>query len=226
LSPRSRSRGIYNSETIPQKTLLHRGYDSARLLQEQRRVPKEVDEAVVYGNKRDYPKIDIYSKSGKYLGTTTWAKNTKIAVEQYAKSKNVSANEIHAHYQDSKARSTVKKENSPQIKIINTTSRQWLGICLSVIILTGILYFIMKNYTNASNPFWDGLVSAGSIVATWMLAQKIIEQWLLWIVIDGISIGLFIYKNLNLTAILFFVYTILAIIGYFQWKKQLEQQIN
>lgn len=117
-----------------------------------------------------------------------------------------------------------KNENSKQIKIILANKNQWIGISLSIILLTGLLYFLMKHYTNASNPFCDGFVSAGSIVATWMLAQKMIEQWLLWVFIDGISIGLFIYKNLYLTAILFFVYTILAIIGYLQWEKQLVQQ--
>jgi len=59
-----------------------------------------------------------------------------------------------------------------------------------------------------------------SIVATWMLARKIIEHWLLWIFIDTFSIFLFLYKGLHLTAILFGIYTIMAIVGYKEWKKE------
>ncbi len=131
---------------------------------------------------------------------------------------------IYGWYHWLKGKSTNK--DSGQIVIIKAEIKQWFGISLSIIVLTAVLYYVMKNYTNASNPFCDGLVSAGSIVATWMLAQKMIEQWLLWIIIDGISIGLFIYKNLYLTAVLFSIYTILAVIGYIQWKKQFKLQIN
>jgi nicotinamide mononucleotide transporter len=71
-------------------------------------------------------------------------------------------------------------------------------------------------------PYWDAFTTASSIVATWMLARKILEQWLVWIVVDAVSMGLYIYKGLFLTAGLFFVYTILAVIGYFEWKKDIK----
>lgn len=115
-------------------------------------------------------------------------------------------------------------QNSNQIKIITVTKRQWVGIILSTFILTCILYFPMKKFTNASNPLWDGFVSAGSIVATWMLSQKMIEQWIMWIIIDVMSMVLFIYKNLYLTVILFLIYSILAIIGFIKWKQVLAIQ--
>jgi nicotinamide mononucleotide transporter len=55
-----------------------------------------------------------------------------------------------------------------------------------------------------------------------MLARKLIENWLVWIVADGIATGLFIYKGLYPTSILFFIYTVMAVVGYLQWKKQLN----
>lgn len=71
-------------------------------------------------------------------------------------------------------------------------------------------------------PLWDALTTAASIVATWMLARKILEHWLVWIVVDAISMGLYIYKGLLLTAGLFLIYTLLAIVGFYQWKKDFK----
>lgn len=70
--------------------------------------------------------------------------------------------------------------------------------------------------------YWDAFTTAASIIATWMLARKIIEQWLVWIVVDLVSMGLYIYKGLYLTSGLFFVYTVLAFVGYREWKKELK----
>jgi nicotinamide mononucleotide transporter len=117
-----------------------------------------------------------------------------------------------------------KSNKSKQIKIITLNYFQWFMIFVSMALLTFCLYFPLKYFTNASNPLCDGFVSAGSIVATWMLAKKMLEQWLIWIVIDGTSIALFIYKNLYLTALLFIVYTILALIGYIKWRRDWQVQ--
>jgi len=77
------------------------------------------------------------------------------------------------------------------------------------------------HYTDTQVPYWDGLTTALSIVATWMLARKKIEHWLVWVVVDAISMGLFIFKELYPTTLLFLVYTVLAVYGYAEWKKEL-----
>ena len=74
--------------------------------------------------------------------------------------------------------------------------------------------------------YWDAFTTAASIVATWMLARKILEQWLVWVVVDAISMGLYIYKGLYLTSGLFLVYTSLAVVGYLQWKKNGKEMMN
>ena len=70
----------------------------------------------------------------------------------------------------------------------------------------------------------DSLTTALSIVATWMLARKYLEHWLIWIFVDSFSSGLYIYKNLWPTVILFLVYTIMAALGYLEWNKDLKKQ--
>ena len=59
-----------------------------------------------------------------------------------------------------------------------------------------------------------------------MLARKIIEHWIIWIIVDSVSLGLYIYKELYPTVILFAVYTILALLGYIEWKKELKEKLS
>jgi nicotinamide mononucleotide transporter len=101
-----------------------------------------------------------------------------------------------------------------------------MGIVLSAITLALLLLivFILKNYTDSDVPWGDGFTTAASVVATWMLARKILEHWLVWIVVDGVAAGLYIYKGLYPTALLYLVYSIIAVTGYIQWKKSMEEE--
>jgi nicotinamide mononucleotide transporter len=69
----------------------------------------------------------------------------------------------------------------------------------------------------------DASIASLSIIATWMLARKKIEHWLIWIFVDLISAGLYFYRGLYPTVLLFMVYSIMAGIGYFKWKKETQQ---
>jgi nicotinamide mononucleotide transporter len=96
-----------------------------------------------------------------------------------------------------------------------------LGIILSTIsiLLVFLMWVVLKNYTDSPVPFADSLATSLSIVATWMLARKILEHWLVWIFVDAFSIGLFWYKGLFPTVVLFIVYTIMAVAGFIEWRK-------
>jgi nicotinamide mononucleotide transporter len=97
-----------------------------------------------------------------------------------------------------------------------------LGFSLSIVslFLFLLIWFILKNYTDSPVPMADAFATALSIVATWMLARKILEHWLVWIFVDAFSIGLFWYKDLLPTVILFVVYTVMAFVGYREWKRE------
>ena len=104
----------------------------------------------------------------------------------------------------------------------NTSKKQW-GILSIIALVVGLLLFwILTKFTDSEIPAWDALTTAVSIVATWMLAKKLIEHWLLWIVIDLISMALYIYKGLFPTSVLFAVYTIMAVVGFRTWRKNLK----
>lgn len=89
-----------------------------------------------------------------------------------------------------------------------------------VVTLIGIAY-ILINFTDSNVPWLDSFTTALSIVGMWMLARKYVEQWWTWIAVDAVSTGLYIYKGLDFTAALYGLYTIIAIFGYFKWKKMM-----
>ena len=87
-----------------------------------------------------------------------------------------------------------------------------------------ILGFIFDNFTNQAYPYADAFTGVFSLAATFMVTKKVLENWIYWILIDTICIFLFAARDLYLSAVLFFVYTLIAIFGLLHWKKQFKQQ--
>jgi len=93
-------------------------------------------------------------------------------------------------------------------------------IIIMLAIISLIFGYIMANYTSADFAYTDSFTTVFAIYSTYMLAQKVLENWLYWIVIDAISIYIYIHKGFYLTAVLFMIYTVMALIAYFEWKKE------
>lgn len=91
------------------------------------------------------------------------------------------------------------------------------------VVLILIIYYILSRYTNSDMPLTDAVLTTGGMIATWMLTQKYIEQWLVWIISDSIAMFVMISKGLYLSFFLFLVYTVLAILGYIKWRKDLQR---
>lgn len=88
------------------------------------------------------------------------------------------------------------------------------------------LSFILTNFTDSNVPYWDSLTTSIFIVGMWLMAMKKVENWILWIIGDIISIPLYFYKGLVLTSLQFTVFLGIAILGYYAWKKKyLEDKI-
>lgn len=115
-----------------------------------------------------------------------------------------------------------KKHDKSFVSVRVTPGKIWTKITVATIIIYVAILFVLIRYSDSEVPFLDSLTTTFSIIATWMLAKKYIENWLIWIFVDAVSTGLYMYKNLWPTVILFFVYTIMAITGYFEWKKNLR----
>lgn len=92
------------------------------------------------------------------------------------------------------------------------------------LVIIGVLSTIalgvfLSHYTNASLPYLDAILTIISLIAQWMIAKKMIENWLLWIVVNTIYIPLYVYKGLTFTSILYLLFLILAINGWYNWRK-------
>jgi len=116
-----------------------------------------------------------------------------------------------------------KKYNVSQKKIkIIAKKLNFKQIIFSIVISLFfwiIIYFILKKFTDSDVTIGDSFTTALSIVATFLLARKFIENWLFWIIVDFVSTILYISKELYPTALLFSVLTILAFVGFFKWRK-------
>ena len=97
---------------------------------------------------------------------------------------------------------------------------------IATVLIYIMLLAILLNFTDSTVPYMDSLTTALSVTATWMLAKKYIEHWYIWIFVDFFSAVLYIYKELWPTTILFLIYTIMAVVGYFEWKKDLTVEVE
>lgn len=120
--------------------------------------------------------------------------------------------------------------NSSDSKEMLKVSRLSLNLGLVLVLVSFLIFllmwYVLKNYTDSPVPFADSLATSLSIVATWMLARKILEHWLVWVFVDAFSIGLFLYKDLLPTVVLFVVYTFMAVVGYREWRKEYRRSLS
>ena len=115
-----------------------------------------------------------------------------------------------------KHNSSDKKEAS----IKHTPYRWVLPLVASYAVLHVALYYLLTELTDSQVPLFDSMSTALSIVAMWMLSRKLVEQWLVWLVVDAISVGLYLYKGIPITGCLYLVYCALAVVGYFRWLRE------
>lgn len=112
-------------------------------------------------------------------------------------------------------------EEKKEIKITAPSLKKntWL---ITLGITTWIPFaFMAHKYSTQAMPYLDAFITVFSIIATWMTAKKMIENWLYWIVIDTLGIFLFASRGFYLLALLNIVYTSMSVAGYFSWRKRL-----
>ena len=111
------------------------------------------------------------------------------------------------------------------VLVVRTWNKKNHLIALVLItLLTLTSGYILENYTDAVLPFLDALTTWGAIVATYMVAKKLIENWIYWFVIDFISVFLFMSRDLFLTGLLFIGYLVIIFFGYRSWNKILQDK--
>lgn len=90
----------------------------------------------------------------------------------------------------------------------------------------GLTYYVLITWTNSTVPVLDSFTNALSIVGLWTLARKYLEQWLFWMVVDLISCVLYVQKGIPFKALLYGLYVVIAVMGWFKWKKMMNNEQN
>ena len=122
---------------------------------------------------------------------------------------------------------TRKKNGADEFPISVMNRKDYL---ISTLIFTGTLLFIALVYQFFDKftdwtAYVDTLTTALFFVGMWLMAKRKIENWIIWIVADIISVPLYFYKGLTFSSMQFLLFTIIAILGYLEWKRLLQKQI-
>ena len=113
-------------------------------------------------------------------------------------------------------------EEPHALAVRSMTGRQHALVITAITILSLGSGYLLARHSSAAWPYVDSFTTWASVITTYLVTRKYLQNWLYWIVIDTVSVPLYIDRGLNLTALLFVIYTIVAIIGYFSWRDHLH----
>ncbi len=118
-----------------------------------------------------------------------------------------------------------EKANGEEMPISRISLRLFAILLVLAVVLTFCLWRVLLTVNeNSTYAFFDAVISTLSIIATWMLAKKYIEQWGAWFIADIISVGVFFSRGLYPTTLLYTAYVVMAVTGFILWRKQLKKQ--
>ena len=99
---------------------------------------------------------------------------------------------------------------------------RYIAGCTAVFLAIWLaLYLVLEYMTDSNVPAADAFTTALSITGAWMLARKYLEQWIVWILVDAVSSSLYVYKEIYFYAVLYGIYTIIAVLGYRKWRSMM-----
>lgn len=140
--------------------------------------------------------VYLYYVGANSYGWYVWRKNSKI------------------HSPDAQVDSLDNQD-----AITHIPMRTWLPVVMVSLTLWAALYAILSHIPTSAVPLGDSFTTALSVVAMWLLAKKYVEQWLFWIVVNVVSMSLYLYKGLYPTALLYAVYVVVAVLGLIKWNR-------
>ena len=113
-------------------------------------------------------------------------------------------------------------KNRTPLPVTRTTLR--VALILTGLVVTGTIMIgtLLSRGTDAAIPYVDALTTSTSLAAQWMMTRKLLENWLVWVAVDVVYIGMYISRSLYVTAVLYFVFLVLSAFGYREWKESLK----
>lgn len=111
------------------------------------------------------------------------------------------------------------KNGKNNVEILRAPKRYYIPLLVAIGLIFCLVAYLLQTYTDSPVPYGDSFVTTLSIVAMWMLAQKWAEQWVLLIILNMFSVGLYFWQDLYPTSAMYFVYSIVSIFGYIRWRR-------
>lgn len=115
-------------------------------------------------------------------------------------------------------------KNRTQLPVSRTSSRLWLALIVIGTAGAAVVGTFLSHETDAALPYVDASTTSTSLVAQWMMTRKLLENWVIWVAVDVVYIGMYIYKSLYVTAVLYFIFLILSAMGFVQWRRSLRER--
>jgi len=126
-----------------------------------------------------------------------------------------------------------KDVNKEELPVTYSDRKTWLisivVFFISLVVIQVLLRIFKADdvaYWSTFVPYTDTFTTAVAILGMWLMANKKVENWLFWIATDVVSVPLYLYKGLVFTSLQFFVFLILAVMGYFEWRKLAKENIE
>ena len=108
------------------------------------------------------------------------------------------------------------------LQVSRLTRRSKLGAVLACAMLWPAIACLLRHFTDTDVPWWDAFPTAVSLVGQYLLGRKYLENWLAWITVNVVSVGLFAYKGLWLTTALYALFIVLSVVGWRSWQRSLN----
>ena len=108
------------------------------------------------------------------------------------------------------------------LAVRSMAAKQHVMVIAAIASLTLVSGYLLSEHSTAAWPYVDSFTTWASVITTYLVARKFLQNWLYWIVIDTVSVPLYIDRGLNLTALLFVAYVVIAVVGYFKWRDHLR----
>ena len=109
-------------------------------------------------------------------------------------------------------------------KISQANNKDWLTTGIIVVIAWCCIYFVLVKFTSSTVPLQDALVASIAWAGTWLLLKRKVENWIVLNISNCIAIPLQYYKGLELTALLTIIYVVVAVLGFFTWRKKMKEE--
>ncbi len=126
-----------------------------------------------------------------------------------------------------------KTENKKELPVTFCNTINYIVVAIlfviSLVIILALLKFFKSDdmqYWGSFVPYTDTFTTSIFIIGMWLMAIKKVENWLFWIVGDMVSVPLYLYKGLVFTSLQFFVFLIIAVLGYIEWKRLARKELN